>query len=183
MQIRTTRTGYGAIARALHWWMAALVIGLIGLGLYMTDQPDGDPKWALYDLHKSLGTLLFMFLVLRIVWRKMSPPPPLPAGMVGFEAFAAHAGHLLLYAAMIALPLTGYLDSAFGGYHISFFGWFDVPMLFEKDKPLFELAELAHHWIGYALALLVLAHAGAALKHHFVQKDDVLLRMLKDRPD
>jgi cytochrome b561 len=103
--------------------------------------------------------------------------------MTGFEAFAAHAGHFLLYTAMLMLPVTGYLDSAFGGYHISVFGLFDIPMLFEKNKPLFELTVQAHRWIAYGLGLLVLAHAGAALKHHFIQRDDVLLRMLKDRPD
>mgnify|MGYP001810780026 CR=1 FL=1 len=183
MQLRNTRNGYGALARALHWWMAALMIGLIGLGLFMTAQPDGDPKWALYDLHKSLGVLAFSLLLIRIVWRRITPPPPLPISMNGLEAFAAHAGHLLLSAAMVALPLTGYLDSAFGGYHISVFGLFDIPMLFEKNKTLFDLTVQAHRWIGWSLGLLVLAHAGAALKHHFIQRDDVLLRMLKDRPD
>jgi len=183
MQIRNTRNGFGAVARALHWWMAALMIGLIGLGLYMTAQPDGDPKWGLYDLHKSLGVLVFGLFLLRVFWRLTSPPPALPASMNGLEAFAAHAGHLLLYAAMLMLPVTGYLDSAFGGYHISVFGLFDIPMLLEKNKPLFELTVQAHRWIAYGLGLLVLAHAGAALKHHFIQRDDVLLRMLKDRPD
>jgi cytochrome b561 len=144
MQIRNTRNGYGAVARALHWSMAALMIGLIGLGLYMTAQPDGDPKWGLYDLHKSLGVLVFGLLLLRVFWRR---------------------------------------SSAFGGYHISVFSLFDIPMLFEKNKPLFELTVLTHRWIAYGLGLLVLAHAGAALKHHFIQRDDVLLRMLKDRPD
>lgn len=183
MQIGNTRNGYGAVARALHWWMAALMISLIGLGLYMTAQPDGDLKWWLYDYHKSLGVLVFGLLLIRALWRRFSPPPSLPASMTGFEAFAAHAAHLLLYAAMLTLPVTGYLDSAFGGYHISIFGLFDIPMLFEKNKPLFELTVQAHRWIAYGLGLLVLAHAGAALKHHFIQRDDVLLRMLKDRPD
>ncbi len=84
---------------------------------------------------------------------------------------------------MIALPLTGYLDSAFGGYHISVFGLFDIPMLFDKNKAWFDVTVQAHRWIGWGLGLLVLAHAGAALKHHFIQHDDVLLRILKDRPD
>ena len=183
MQLGNTRNGYGVVARALHWLMAALIIGLIGLGLYMTAQPDGDPKWGLYDLHKSLGVLVFGLLLLRVYWRRTSPPPALPASMTGLEAFAAHAGHMLLYAAMLMLPVTGYLDSAFGGYHVSVFGLFDIPLLFEKNKPLFELTVQAHRWIAYGLGLLVVAHACAALKHHFIQRDDVLLRMLKGRPD
>jgi len=179
MTLRNSLTGYGAVARGLHWSMAILIIGLIGLGLYMTSQPDGDPKWELYDLHKSFGVLAFFLLLARIVWRQLSPAPALPASMSAQERFAAHAGHGLLYAAMLMLPITGYLDSAFGGYHINVFGLFEVPMLLEKNKMLFELTVTAHQWIGYGLGGLILIHAGAALKHHFVNKDGVLLRMLK----
>ena len=179
MNLKNTPTGYGVLARALHWWMALLMIGLIGLGLFMTAQPDGDPKWALYDLHKSLGSVVFMLFAIRIVWRHISPPPPMPSSMNALEQRIAHVAHVLLYLAMLALPVTGYLDSAWGGYHISVFGLFDVPMLLEKNEALFKIAVTAHQYIGYALGLLVLAHAGAALKHHFVAKDDVLKRMLR----
>lgn len=179
MNLRNTATGYGLFARMLHWWMAALLIGLIGLGLFMTGQPDGDPKWALYDLHKSLGVVAFILLGARIVWRLASPPPPMPASMNALEQRIAHVTHGLLYAAMLALPVTGYLDSAWGGYHISVFGLFDMPLLLEKDKALFEIAVEAHRIIGNLLIFLVLAHAGAALKHHFIARDDVLKHMLR----
>jgi cytochrome b561 len=179
MNLRNTENGYGAVARALHWWMAIIMIGLICLGLYMTDQPDGDPKWRLFDLHKSLGTLIFMLALVRLAWRHVSPPPPLPASMKASDKLAAHAGHLLLYAAMFALPITGYLDASLGGYHLSFFGLFDVPLLFAKNEALFDVVETAHGWIGYALAALIVAHMGAALKHHIVDKDNVLTRMLR----
>ncbi len=179
MKLKNSPLAYGVVARALHWWMALIMISLILLGIYMTAQPDGDAKWQLYDLHKSLGTLIFLLFLLRIVWRRVSPPPALPDSMKAHEKFAAHAGHILLYCAMAALPITGYLDSAFGGFHISVFGWFDIPLLFEKNEALFKLVVKAHQWTGYALALLVLAHAAAALKHHLINRDGVLLRMLK----
>lgn len=179
MKLKNSLHAYGAVARALHWGMALIIISLILLGIYMTLQPDGDAKWQLYDLHKSLGTLVFMLVLARIIWRHISPPPPLPNSMPAHEKLAAHAGHILLYSAMLALPITGYLDSAFGGFHISFFGWFDIPLLFEKNETLFKLVLKAHQWTGYALALLVLAHAAAALKHHLINKDGVLLRMLQ----
>ena len=179
MSLHNTPTAYGSLARTLHWSMAVLMIGLIALGLYMTEQPDGDPKWALYDLHKSFGVIAFALLLMRIVWRHVSPPPPLPAHMPPLERAAAHIGHGLLYLTMIALPVSGYLDSAWGGYHISVFGTFDIPMLLEKNKALFEIAEEVHEFFGNLLILLVLGHAAAALKHHFVQKDDVLTRMLR----
>jgi cytochrome b561 len=182
MRLHNTQTGYGAIARALHWWMAAIMIGLIGLGLYMTGQPDGDPKWRLYDLHKSFGAIVFLLALARVAWRHASPPPPLPTTLSTTDRRAAHAGHLLLYAAMFALPVTGYLDASLGGYHLNLFGLFEVPMLLAKDEALFELIVLAHRWIGYALGLLVIAHVGAALKHHFVNRDGVLTRMLRGAP-
>ena len=178
MNPRNTKKTYGPVARALHWWMAALLIGLIGMGLYMADQPDGDAKWALFDLHKSLGVTAFLLLLARAFWRAYSPPPKPPASMSDLENSVARAGHFLLYVAMFALPFTGYLDSSLGGYHISVFGLFDVPLLLAKNESLGKLAETAHSLIAYGLIALVVLHAGAALKHHFVAKDDVLRRML-----
>lgn len=179
MNLRNTDHSYGPVARAIHWWMATIIISLIGLGLYMTSLPDGDPKWELYDLHKSLGSLVFVLVLVRLAWRRITPPPPLPAAMSSFDKLAAHTGHMLLYAAMVALPVTGYLDSSLGGYHLSVFGLFDVPMLFSEDKELFEQVVTLHRWIGYGLALLIIAHIGAALKHHLIDHDRVLMRMLR----
>lgn len=179
MNLRNTDHSYGPVARVIHWWMAAIIISLIGLGLYMTSLPDGDPKWELYDLHKSLGSLVFVLVLIRFAWRRITPPPPLPAAMSSFDKLAAHTGHMLLYAAMVALPVTGYLDSSLGGYHLSVFGLFDVPMLFSEDKELFEQVVTLHRWIGYGLALLIIAHIGAALKHHLIDHDRVLMRMLR----
>jgi len=179
MGLHNSPTAYGTLARGLHWIMALLMIGLVAVGLTMTDMPDGDPKWALYDLHKGVGVVAFAFFLIRIVWRHVSPPPPLPDHMAPWERTLAHVGHGLLYFTMLALPVTGYLDSAWGGYHISVFGWFEVPMLLAKNEVLFQFAEDAHHFFGNVLILLVLAHAGAALKHHFIDKDNVLLRMLR----
>lgn len=177
MSLRNSATTYGSLAKLLHWSMALLILGLIGLGLFMTSEPDGDPKWALYDLHKTLGSGVFVLLVLRIVWRKLSPPPGLPASMKPWEQMAAHVGHVLLYACMLALPVTGYLDSSYGGFHLSFFGLFDVPMIFAKDEALLEFYAAAHSYIAYGLIAVLLGHIGAALKHHFIVKDDVLRRM------
>lgn len=179
MNLGNTERGYGPVARALHWCMAIIMVGLIGLGLYMTEQPDGDPKWQLYDLHKSLGSLVFVLALARLAWRRVTPPPPLPDTMDASDKLAAHLGHALLYGAMLALPVTGYLDATLGGYHLSVFGWFDVPMLLAKDEALFDVVVTLHRWIGYSLALVVLGHAGAALKHHFIDRDRVLMRMLR----
>lgn len=181
MNLRNTDDGYGLVARVLHWWMAAIIVGLIGLGLYMTSLPDGDPKWELYDLHKSLGSLIFILALIRLAWRHISSPPPLPNDMKHFDKLAAHAGHMLLYVAMFALPVTGYLDSSLGGYHLSLFGLFDVPMLFGENKGQFDVVVTMHRWIGYGLILLVAAHFSAVLKHHLLDHDRVLMRMLRGK--
>ncbi len=181
MSLRNTPHTYGSVAKLLHWVMALMILGLIGLGLYMTSEPDGDPKWALYDLHKTIGSGVFVLLVVRVVWRKISPPPGMPVTMGRLEQLAAHAGHAMLYFIMLALPVTGYLDSSYGGYHLSFFGLFDVPMIFDKDEALLEFYAAAHSYIAYGLIAILATHIGAALKHHFITKDDVLRRMTVGR--
>lgn len=178
MSLKNTPTTYGLLARALHWSMAALIFILLALGLYMTSLPDSDAKWGWYDWHKAFGMLVFFLLAFRLLWRHLSPPPALPTSMTTAEKALAHLGHLALYLCMLLLPLSGYLDSAWGGYHISFFGWFDIPLLFAKDKALFDLAVTVHWLTAYALIALLAAHIGAALLHHFIKKDGVLLRML-----
>jgi cytochrome b561 len=177
MNVRNTSDRYGLAARLLHWSMALLLLALIALGLYMTALEDNDFKWSLYDLHKSLGVCAWLLLLARMLWRHLSPPPLLPQSMSHRDQMMAHLGHFALYLTMLALPLSGYLDSAFGGYHVSVFGWFDVPLLFDKNQPLFELSVRVHQLAGYLLILFVLAHVGAALHHHFVQRDGILARM------
>ncbi len=178
--LRNTAQSYGVLARALHWLMALLIFALLGLGLYMTGLPDGDPKWGWYDLHKSLGVVVFALLLVRLLWRRMSPPPPLPATLHPHEQLLAHAGHALIYVAILLLPLTGYLDSAWGGFHLSLFGWFDIPLAFGKDQAKFEITVAVHRWTAYTLMALLGAHIAAALKHHFLDRDDVLRRMTVD---
>lgn len=178
MSLKNTATRYGLVAMLLHWSMALLIIGLLGLGLYMTSLPDGDPKWGWYDLHKSFGVVVWCLVVARIVWRLRNPPPALPDSMPAWEKLVAHAGHAYLYLAMVVLPLTGYVDASAGGFHLAFFGLFDFPMLIAKNQTLFEAVVLIHRYTAYGLILVLAGHIGAALKHHFIVKDDVLRRML-----
>lgn len=172
---------YSATAIALHWLMALLLIGLFTVGLYMSDLPLSPQKLKIYSWHKWAGVTAFLLVLLRLAWRIGHPPPSLPAAMPGWQKTAAHGLHHLLYLLMIAIPLSGWLMSSAKGFQTVYFGVLPLPDLVEKDKALGELLESLHSGLNYGFAALVVAHVGAALKHHLVDRDDVLSRMLPFR--
>lgn len=170
---RYTRTAIG-----LHWLVAVALIGTFGLGLYMHELPFSPDKLKLYAWHKWAGVSIFLLVLVRIVWRLGHRPPAPPAGMPGWQRQAAEGVHLLLYLLMLAVPLSGWLMSSAKGVPTVWFGVLPLPDLLGKDKQLGELLETVHKTLNFSMAALVLGHAGAALKHHWVDRDDVLARML-----
>ena len=116
----------------------------------------------------------------RLVWRATHRPPGLPPAMSPLARLAAGGLHLALYGLMLAIPLTGWLMSSAKGFQTVYFGVLPLPDLLGKDKDLGELLELVHRWLNYSMMAVVAAHAAAALKHHFVDRDDVLRRMMPD---
>ncbi len=169
---------YTAPARLLHWLMAALLIGLLALGFYMSDLPLSPEKLQLYAWHKWAGVTAFILLAIRLLWRATHRPPALPASMSATAQRMAHLGHLALYALMIAIPLSGWLMSSAKGFQTVYFGVLPIPDLLAKNPELGELLATLHGGLNLLLVLTVLGHAAAALKHHFVDRDDVLRRML-----
>ncbi|MCU0840938.1 MAG: cytochrome b [Thiobacillaceae bacterium] len=169
---------YTGIAQALHWLMAVLILAALPLGWVMTEMDLSPLKLRLYSWHKWLGVTVFMLAVLRLAWRATHPAPALPAGMPGWQRAAAGISHALLYLLMLAIPLSGWLMSSAKGFQTVWFGVLPIPDLLGRDEALGEWLNAAHVWLTYALAALLLAHVAAALKHHFVDRDDVLTRML-----
>ncbi|WP_439530593.1 cytochrome b [Pannonibacter sp.] len=187
--LRNSSTGYGWIAIAFHWTMAVMIIAMLALGLYMHRQPLTDPStFALFQLHKSVGFVVLGLAVLRLVWRLANPSPALPASMPAWEKAAAHLGHLGLYGLLFAIPLSGWLMVSASPWNIPtiLFGAVPVPHL-PVPETLGTKAEAEtlfkdlHELFAWLLILLLVAHVGAALKHHFLARDAVLRRML--RPD
>ena len=174
-------THYTATAKALHWGIAVLIFGMLGLGFYMTGLDLSPTKLQLFSWHKWAGVTVFMLVVVRLAWRVTHRPPALPAHMPALERFAAHAGHHLLYVLMIAIPLSGWLMSSAKGFQTVWFGVLPLPDLLAKDKALGNLLETVHVVLNYTLIAVLLGHVGAALKHHFIDRDDVLTRMLPRR--
>ncbi len=174
-------THYSATAKALHWGIAVLIFGLLGLGFYMTGLELSPTRLQLFSWHKWAGVTVFMLVVVRLAWRITHRPPALPAHMSALERFAAHAGHHLLYVLMFAIPLSGWLMSSAKGFQTVWFGVLPLPDLLTKDKALGNLLETVHVVLNYTLIAVLLGHVGAALKHHFIDRDEVLTRMLPRR--
>lgn len=173
-----SKARYTLTAVRLHWLMALMIAGLFGLGLYMTGLKLSPQKLQLYSWHKWAGVTVFLLALIRLGWRIGHKPPADPPGMPRWQVVAAHGAHHLLYLLMIAIPLSGWLMSSAKGFQTVWFGVLPLPDLLSKDKPLGELLEVVHASLNYALAAIVVAHATAAIKHHFIDRDDVLVRML-----
>lgn len=179
--LRNTEHGYGSAARLLHWSVALLIIGLFIMGLRMGDLPNGPDKMQMYGLHKSLGVLVIMLVAARLAWRAANPAPLAPSTTTAVQQALAQWAHRLLYILMIAVPVAGVLMSQTGGRPVSFFGLFELPTLMGKNEPLHEALEGAHAVMAFLMIAVVVIHAGAAIWHHFVLKDDVLRRMTSGR--
>lgn len=190
MRAANSAAGWGWPARLLHWSMAALILAQIGLGVWMVHfTPDLIRRFQLTQTHKSLGFLVFVLALARLGWRLAGPAGPrMPAGAPAWQARAAAWSHALLYALMLVVPLSGWVMAAASplqdllGIQNMVFGLFAMPDPWVPGAQSIEDAARAVHVAGaLALALLVALHAAAALRHHFVDRDDVLVRMVFER--
>ncbi len=185
------RSDYSGFAKLLHWLIALVIAGMVGLGVYMTDvQGDLQYKLWLYQLHKSFGVTLFALVLIRLIWRQVSPPPAMPADMPAWERRAAGAAHFGLYALMFAIPLSGWArvsasplsvpTEVFGLFTLPHIPWLaDLP---SETKQAWEPVFQTTHWaLAWLLVAVVAIHAAAALRHAFILKDNVMQRMLPRR--
>jgi cytochrome b561 len=179
MLLRNSNSRYGSVSIVLHWSIALLIIGLIGLGYYMVGLTYYD-RWynASLSWHKSLGMIVLGLAALKLGWRLYSPPPAPLLELRRWERLGARCMHVLLFAMMLVIPISGYFISTSAGQAVEIFGWASIPALQRLDPEGRDLAIAVHFYAAYGTALLVLGHAGAALKHHFINRDDTLRRML-----
>lgn len=171
-------TGYTHTAIALHWLIALAIVATFSVGLYMHELPLSPQKLKIYSWHKWAGVSIFACVVLRLGWRLMHRPPPPPPGLPAWQHALASATHVLLYLLMLAVPLSGWLMSSAKGFQTVWFGVLPLPDLLSKNTDLGELLQQLHVLLNFSMAALVFAHLGAALKHHFIDRDDVLTRMI-----
>jgi len=168
---------YNAGAIALHWIIAALILVNLVLGISMAQLPISPRKLNWYLWHKSIGTTVFLLTSLRLIWRAVRPHPPLVA-MPAWQLRAARVSHVLLYVLLFAVPLSGWIFSSSTGVQVVYLGLVPLPNLVPKDRALADVLGWVHVGLNVMLAAVVVVHAAAALKHHFVDKDRVLARML-----
>ncbi|PHS27170.1 MAG: cytochrome b [Methylophaga sp.] len=164
---------YDRVQVTLHWLIAAIVFFMIGLGLYMVELPK---KWELppgeesvrafyFLLHKSMGITVAMLMILRVVWRLTHKVPPMPDTIPKWQQRAATTVHAVFYIMLLAIPLTGYLQSMYSKFHTKFWG-ITLPRMAEADKLAREQFSEIHQFLAYLLVVLIVLHVAAAIKHH-----------------
>ena len=168
---------YSPPAIVLHWLLALLIFVTFPLGLYMADLPLSPDKLKLYSYHKWIGITILMLASLRVMWRVTHTPPPLPGDLARWQRRTSQVVHGSLYLLILAIPLSGWLMSSAKGFQTVWFGVLPLPDLIGKDKALGELLAGVHQALNFTLLFLVILHVGAALKHHFIERQPFMQRM------
>lgn len=173
-------SGYDLISRINHWVVAIAVMGMLLLGLFLEfgGLAREDKRW-LVDLHKSVGVLVLIYGAWRVLWRMIQGFPKSDnINMPAWQEVASKIAHWILLAGILVMPLSGVIANIFGGRSVAVFTWFSIPSQTEISW-LSNLAGYTHRYAGYVLAIIVVVHIAAALKHHFVDRDSVLTRMVQ----
>jgi cytochrome b561 len=168
---------YTRTAVALHWIVAVLIIAggtlaVVMVGLHMSPR-----KLKFFAYHKWIGMTVLALVLVRLLWRSTHRAPP-DEPMPRWQALAAHATHWLLYLLMLAVPIVGWLYTSAAGYPVVYLKIWQLPDLVSKNRDLADVLVRAHHWLGWTLLVVVGLHAAAALKHHLIDRDATLKRML-----
>lgn len=178
MTLRNSTQAWGSLSIGLHWLILVLILGLAVVGSNMDDLPNGPLKVQVYAFHKSTGLTVLAITFIRLLWRLFSVTPVTIANTPAWQGMIAKGVHGLLYTLLFAMPMSGWLYNSAAGFPLKYFGLISLPKLSGYNPQLKELAGEAHETFFYLLALLMLLHAGAALKHHYLDKDNTLTRML-----
>jgi cytochrome b561 len=174
-----TRTDhYPATSKLLHWSVAVCVIVTAPVAIAMTRIEAGPTQDALYNFHKSLGVLILVLMVLRLVNRLAVGALAAEADIEPWQKVVSSIVHGALYVLLLAMPVVGYVANSAFGATTPVFGLFELPAVVDKNEELAEKLFALHRWVGWLVVVLALTHVGAALYHHFIRRDAVLKRML-----
>lgn len=168
---------YHPVSRLLHWLTAVIVVGMIGVGWWMTGLPLGLLKLKVYAWHKWIGLAVLTLTVLRLLWRWRHPAPPLPDTVAAWEHRLAPLVHWALLALLLAMPISGWAMSSAGGVAVVWFGLLPLPDFVPRDTALFEVLRTLHRWLSWLLVTAVLLHWAAVVRHDIVRRDGIFRRM------
>ncbi len=178
MPLRNSTHRWGSVAQFLHWSVAALIFALMALGWLAVLTPLSPAKITLFYWHKSLGMLVLALVLVRLGWRAGNPPPEMPAALPWWEPFLARATHVFLYVLIVLMPVSGWLINSAAGIPFKIFWVLPLPAISPVSDSLERLFELVHLAVFWALAVVLIGHIGAALRHHFLLRNPILRRML-----
>lgn len=178
MALRNTTARWGAVAQLFHWVIVALIITQFVLASIADALPLGMAKLAALARHKSVGITILALAILRLLWRWSNPVPLLPGTLKPYERVLANITHVALYGLLLIMPVTGWIMSSARNFPVSWFNLFQLPDLVGPSRPLYNAMVLTHQTLAWLLVAVATLHVLAALKHHFILKDDTLRRML-----
>jgi cytochrome b561 len=178
MQFKNDAVRHGLVAQLFHWAIVGLIITQFFLANKAEGLSLGPAKIATLATHKSIGMTVFGLAVLRLIWRWFNPVPSIPVNSPRWQQRAAHISDWALYGLILITPLIGWLMSSARNFPVSWFGLFTLPDFVQPDTARYEFFHSTHEILATALFFVAIAHAAAALKHHFVDGDNVLRRML-----
>jgi cytochrome b561 len=178
MSLKNSSQTYGSVAKFFHWLIFLLLLGMVIFGYYLEDFPK-DVQPVTYNIHKIIGLSILLLMALRALWRAVNVKPLL-VNTKAWERFAESSVHFLLYVVVIAMPIVGWIGSSAAGRPPHIGSWqFLLPV--PQNESLIDISFELHEWLAIALIVLVAIHALAALYHHYIKRDDVLIRMLPSR--
>ena len=176
------KTRYTGLAIVFHWIIAMMVFLLIVLGLSMTDIPRGtSARSVFYNFHKSVGLTVGVLMFLRLWWRLRNPPPPLPETMASWQIKLSKISHVMLYACLFIMPISGFAATQFTKWGLKFFGLFKIPPLAFESKAIYTVLQNVHQVAGWILIVIISVHILGALKHGLIDRDNVLQRIFIPR--
>ncbi len=175
--LNNTRDAYGFVSKFFHWSMALIILGLLLLGYYLDELSYSANQFTFLKLHKSFGLLILWLVALRIIWHRLSKKPKSLPNHAKWERILSKITHVFLYAALIGMPLSGWIMSMSGGYPVAFFG-IEIPSYIDKNATINKVSWAIHENLALAMIIGVFLHGCGAIKHHFLDKDSTLKRML-----
>lgn len=178
MPLRNTTARWGSLAQLFHWVIVVLILVQFVLATQYNNLPLGMAKLGVIARHKSVGITIFGLALLRLAWRLLNPTPELPNTLKPYERVLARITHFALYAIILLMPLTGWIMSSARNFPVSWFGLVQLPDLVGRNRAVYDFMHTTHDILAGTLIAVAALHVLAALKHHFILKDDTLVRML-----